>query len=388
MKRTWRYIPLAFAAAAGALFVLLMPTRGTPHQDGFDRPGYSAELRAAEHSWRALRDSAWRHESALEYAMAREQAREVSAGRRVTQMRGAADAATARGVVVIADADIPASLRASVQRVVEEELSAVGADVPRHPVAVIVSAADGPGHRRSRRLIALPESSDDPCVVLVHLTGAQVRGAAIASATERLLGTCAFFAAYGTPGAGMQDWLTATNMRRAGYLQPPASLARQSLPLEMPVYGAVEKPELAGCRSGRVAACDALFDGADQLRDEFFGPREDGLTRLAGTTGVAAFQQASLVRRHSVVESGLLAALAADLGDLRFTALWTHPRPPREAFASLEGRPLASWTADHVAHTVQPYHGGPIPRTVPFVMGLGLMVGLSIAGVAGARKEV
>jgi hypothetical protein len=391
MTRPWRYIPFVGAVAAGALFALLMPTRDVQGPDVAERPGHSAELRAAERRWRALRDSVSRHEAALERAMARERARAVAlGGARATGMQrapGVPGAAASRRVAVIADANVPPSARTAVLHVVEQELAGIGAVVPRHPVAVILTASDLPENRRSRRVIALPEAGEDPCVVVVQLSGAQVRGAAVTIATERLLATCAFYAAFGTPGAGMQGWLTETNMRSAGYLQPPASLASQPLPLEMPVEGAAGRPALAGCRAGRPAACDALFDGADRLRDGFFGPRDAEIARLAGTTGVTSIQPMSLAGRRSVVESGLLAALAADLGELRFTALWTHSHPPREAFATLEGRPLSSWTADHVTRTVEPYHAGPIPRPVPLVLGLGLLVGLSVAGVVGARKE-
>ena len=83
----------------------------------------------------------------------------------------------------------------------------------------------------------LPERPGDACVVVFRLPTAQ-RTSFTPAATQRLLGTCAFYAAFGQPGEGTQRWLAETRGVSARYLVRPSAFADDTTRMKLGVtYG-------------------------------------------------------------------------------------------------------------------------------------------------------
>jgi hypothetical protein len=208
----------------------------------------------------------------------------------------------------------------------------------------------------------LPRAAGERCTVLVHVEqeGDTPRNRAGTFATEsaarQLLGPCAYYRAFGIPGARVEAWLRERGwmfvgdgswheatppyqFANTGYWGPTfgfggASLGATSVPvlLEMNMDG-------ARCAWGQAAACDrvlltrqrrlpAVIDGNVLFYsypflnrgDEWYGSRPFG-------------------RR----ERHLLADMVRTLGRERFARFWSSSEPVPAAFAQVAGEPLDAW---------------------------------------------
>ena len=110
----------------------------------------------------------------------------------------------------------------------------------------------------------LPTEPSGACTIVLRYPPLHQRTIGV-SATDRLLGTCGFFAAFGEPGAGMRRWLLETNMSKAGFLQPPAAASERVTDLTLQWYNVFDGDiEFHACRAGRATACGST--SADRLR--------------------------------------------------------------------------------------------------------------------------
>lgn len=367
----FRFVALPTLVAL-ALAVLLVPSP-RPDRDWYelayaDQPSTLAVLRKREALQRALT----RVEDVTQRVEARERAQRAVAP------------ATA-GVTFDLDPRLTEGQRREIMEQVRSEVSASAPGAPRYRL-VVIGYVDPRGEwgARYERAVVLPTDATQACTVVLRIPNA-LGGAFVRYATDRLLGTCAFYAAFGAPGAGVQQWLLDTNLRRAGFLQPPSALIGDTSRTVIERYNAIDRSEYEACRAGQAEGCAAVFSPTDapNARLAGFGLRSRGGTRsLVETPELRIFYPTSLGSESAFVAGGLLAALADSVGAARFTEIWQSPLSPAEAFERQSGRPLTAWVRSHLATRMEPYHAGPaIPRLQALLaFGLALLsTGVAIA---------
>ena len=376
MSAGWRVAVAAALFALGAIVLLVPPA------DPAGRDWLASLYRDHPELWSAVRRvrAITRVETALEDAVARVDARE----RARTARQGAGPGLTFRMA-----AAIPAPLRAEIERAAREEIATAGPGALRHPVVVVAALAEDPRPSRYLRWVVLPDEPTDPCVVIFRFSPAAI-GTERPAVTDRVLGTCAFYAAFGAPGAGMSAWLRSTSQRTAGYLLPPAAIADDTarIVISRTSSGATSLPVRA-CAVGRAEACRRLFS-PEQDRAGFasWDPYYWSPPRVVEVEEVAVFTSTSLSSEYSRVSSGLLAAMVTAVGPAQFASIWRSAQPPEEAFQSQMGEPIEAWVQRHVAARIEPYHAGALPpgsRTLAVIV---LIVGASAAGIGWAPRRV
>lgn len=285
-------------------------------------------------------------------------------------------AAADGGLRVLIEPDVGDKARRNVMAAVTRELEAIGASSPRYPVAVSMER-DTTQRWHYRRTVVLPREAGAPCTVVVRERGRSPAFAGIVG-MDRVLGACAFYAAYGAPGAGMQDWLTRTRMRTAAYLlgRTVATELETARTAGMRPRAYAASQHVAACRAGRSDGCLRLFNAEEVEARTMFAEREPNF-RVAG---LASYDPNTLRvgEPMSATSYGLLSALAHDLGPAAFERVWTSEATPAAAYEAETGDPLPTWVARHVSGVVPEYHAGPLPP-----VGKLLLLALLITATAG-----
>lgn len=343
-------------AVAVALFFQLIPKTGSV----FGRPaggGGSAALVSATESMYSVADTSRALDDAYARADSRSRARAHEGALATTPSVAPRTVRMSDQFSFVIDTGISVKSRALVEKIARQE-----APSPQAKIAIITMIDPYLFFPRYRRLVVLPSSPDGPCTVVLRLS---FRFPVFNGTgdNDRLLGTCAFYAKFGAPGRGMRDWLERTGLRSAGYLQPPAShgVGGQLTPMHVSSLGRIGV--VAACRAKREGACDRLFDAEESATPSAFGRP---LVRVSDLS----FDDVSLSSPFThgsptaTVGTGLLASLAADLGDDRFRTLWRTDTPLRETFEQTEGRPLAAWVESFVDARMYEYHAGPAPTNI------------------------
>jgi len=156
----------------------------------------------------------------------------------------------------------------------------------------------------------------------------------------RLLGPCAYYAAFGRPGSGLQQWLDHGGGRYAldnNWRQP--SDTGQAINTE---YGTLydwyyDSWDFTACRMGQVARCLRVVDAPD--------------TRLTfamqlNTTDLPGVLEWRTYRRFwgTAPRDRFLADMVGAFGVDRFATFWQSDASFDTAFAQAYGTPLATWT--------------------------------------------
>lgn len=360
---------LALAAAAVAFFWLLVPVQREPLGRRFLVRWYGVdqEYDRAFLTWRAQRDTL----GALETIVSLEEFRRRAA------LLGAPRSAD---LVVSADPAVPAEDRAIIERIGRAELEALGVARPAAPVQVIVSRGDArttffPPYRRT---VVLPDAAGKPCAVVVQLLGPPRR--ANIPGSDRLLGTCGFYARFGEPGSGMRRWLSETGLRRAAFLLYPEGVSTSRVESAAEVNALVSVPYIGPCRAGILAACDSLFAGSrgEQLANvEFRDP-----VRLGDrTSDVLMTNQNSFRGVSAPMTFGLLGGLAAAMGPERFGEIWTSTDAPSAAYERAVGTTLGEGVRRYVEAGMSDYVSGPSvtwPQWISAIVVIALAAGLAL----------
>jgi len=284
------------------------------------------------------------------------------------------------GLTVRIAADLPTRVREAIETGVRAELAMLGVSTPAHPVVVVAASDKETMEPRYRRAVVIPQHSSAPCTVVLHVPPRQY-GHFRLSSMERVLGTCAFFAAYGAPGEGMRQWLRSTQLRRAAYLTPPVSELEDSTRYRTGGGRLSEYLGLRGCQAGRAQLCDeyvtprdstiAQYENAYRLA-YFFYDDQPAPEVEAYHNHVVMFDPARANERRRITD-GFLSSLASAVGPARFSAIWQFDEPV-QGYARAEGEPLAAWTSTFVrSHVV----------TVDVGSGLTLGIGLMTLMVTG-----
>lgn len=263
------------------------------------------------------------------------------------------------------DPKVPKETGAAIVSRFSSELAAVKALPTKYPIALIIAddttLAVGGLYTQA---IVLPEKPGDPCTVVLRIPRNRVNNWA-GMANARITSTCAFYAAFGQPGAGTQDWLTANRGISARWIQLPP--AYQQMDIDQRLYSLSNygwSPTVEStlrCRLEILEACEELV-GPESTEpsyfDEFRGDRTDRSALRTEFPGVDVSNSGGWWEDRRI-RSGALGALANELGPERFGAIWRDPRGLREALASQSGRPFARWVADYVAARVSARPRGP-----------------------------
>lgn len=264
---------------------------------------------------------------------------------------------------VLASNTVPPVVRARLDSIARAELRATGEAAPRHRVVVAIEVDStltvGWPYLR---IIVLPQQPGDPCTVIMRVSRTKSTQFGL-HPEDRLLGTCAFYAAFGTPGAGTDAWLRETRQGSVAFLQTPAGQAADTGMIDASAYRRDWPLHLRSCRAGQFAGCAAAISPSAANRQPFdiryryyF---EEVSTPDWSPTEVIVRWPGSLTSSLSSVSYGLTAALAKDLGPERFGTLWRSDRGIEQEFERQEGRPLASWVGEYVLRRMEPYDPGP-----------------------------
>ena len=367
--------------AALVAFSLIVPKRG----DDSDLIGDAL-----------VRRGAWR-----EYEAARDQAIALHELRTRAEVRAIAEAlptVSPQLPLVRIDPRIPSEIAQRVRDRFLDEWREASANAPRYPVALVVTVVTVDTVLRSPVLtgaIALPEAPDAPCAVVVSVSPGYVPRLGLAG-SQRFLGACGFFAAFGAPGSEVASWLRSTRLASARYLVAPWSITRDSGRIDIRAgfsftYGYVGSIEMVACRAGRVSACANLLSPDRRALPPMASTRPalwDELASYEPGTEVYSYGWGWYAGGRGVYQSGLLAALAKDLGSERFGEIWRGPNSLAESYESEAGRPLTAWVADHLAQRTLPVHAGPGLPPVPAALGTALTLIALGLGLRFAPRRV
>ena len=327
---------VALAAAATALALL------PPSPEYWDRPGvphwYGPRLARVEQLERAVN----RAQRRVRAAEVRDR---VRAALRTTPIRPGA-----RPQLRIAAALSPAladAMRASWDSLV----MALGPYDPAAGLAVIL--LDAPAKLAPRHWHYLPEATDGrTCVAVVEIGDRQEPWGDRTRWLRRVLGPCAFYAAFGSPGPRLREWLDSSAMQiaYAPTWDAPGSVRRRRAvdlnagqPLGMverirtAVLGRTVRTTLeeTGCAAGELHACRRYLL-TDELGGEWF-------RWSLGLPGVIP-NRASLRAWHDPDVLNFLSDLVSLEGRDRFAAFWRSPATIDSAFAGAYGLSLEQWT--------------------------------------------
>lgn len=289
------------------------------------------------------------------------------------------------------EAPLTAPSAARIERVMRVELDVVAPGGAAYPVAVIANADSGALITTYLRTVVLPEATGQPCVVVFSASPRNLTWPGV-PATDRLLGTCGFYAAFGEPGAANKRWLIETQFRAAVHLQRPAALAADTTLADHQFFARTGKSDVLACQLGRADACLALLTPLPLQLEEanpWWRPSREmfDLARTA-VPATESFSHDDASRGSSWIEAGLLAELAAELGAERFGQLWRDQRPLPESYAALEGRPLEAWIQRYVSRRVVPFVPGSGLLSLPLGLAIALALFSTFVGIRFARREM
>jgi len=276
----------------------------------------------------------------------------------------------------------------------DSELREAGGDVPKHAIALVVRVDSANPTAIYYRAVALPDRAGEACTIVLTVPFNQ-RNSLYLVATQRLLGTCAFYAAHGAPGPEVERWLRDTRFAAAQYLQRPGAFVGDTAKLRLRVqwYGfGADAASLVRCRTGVEADC-LLFLSPDPARPAIFeesrgGAAVDRSALVTVAPGTDVYLSGSWGGETYQLRGAMLAAMADELGPERFGALWRDSRPLEESFRANEGRSLGAWVVQYVAERVEPYVAGPGLRLLPIFLSLAVLVGASLLGIFRSQRRM
>ncbi len=293
-------------------------------------------------------------------------------------------------------ASLPPTVRERIERRVREELTAAGAVPTRYPIVIIADTDTSNASSIYTRAIVLPQRAGEPCTVVIRIPH-QRRGDFFPVATQRLLGTCAFHAAFGAPGAPTAVWLAETRGTVAAFLQRPPAFANDTVPVKLGFSGFGWDRftrALIRCRMGEAAACDDFVGPEPMTADPFsWGSmqRESEIDRTPlreAFPGVDVARSGSWSGMQRLIHNATLAELLAEIGPARFGELWRDERGLREAYRASVGQPFSSWVQRHVERATVPYLAGPGIPALATVLAVAMLLGLGGAAIGLSRRQM
>jgi hypothetical protein len=309
-------------------------------------------------------------------------------------------------VVVTEPAGVPAGPAHVIDSALHTAWRQLGLDETKVKVAVIVQligatqARDRPLPEQTHGTYLAPDSTDrTTCMAVVPVgrywtrafsgdprwRGGRIPFDALVQLLKAGLGPCAFYAAYGTPGKPVRQWLVARGWDLAWNLDPGARGRQRSsfIGLADPRYSwywdaiySLPAPAVA-CLAGRPEGCRAaVLDGAgEQVTIPF--PDIMRIDRRWGRT------------QRLVEGQYFLADVAHEVGRDRFLSFWTSPMRVDTALAAALKQPVGEWTAAWQRDFVRPIRLGPTPPSGSVAIAMVLAVlAVSIVTLTASRRQV
>lgn len=278
--------------------------------------------------------------------------------------------ATSARVTISAGANVPTATRAGFERTLRDELAPLG-DSVRYPMRLHL-VTDPLGKGGYVRIAVLPRTAGAPCSIVVLLPADAPREIQ-PQRGDRLSGPCGFYAAFGAPGRGMEEWLIATRgMHAATDRARPEE--RNATPQPMGPGDALVSPDAAGCLAGNDSLCTEAFAGYQWARR--IAQRDSLLAQAtSGTVRATAWSSSWIPGRN-------FSDLRDAMGEERFAQLWRSDKDPIAAYEEIEGRSIGHFVRDRLLLDVLPHRPGPLHADLP--LALGLAVG-TIAAILAIR---
>lgn len=234
----------------------------------------------------------------------------------------------------------------------------------------------------------LPDATDGrTCVAVVEIGPRQKPWGDRTRWLRRVLGPCAFYAAFGPPGPQLRDWMSASAMRvaYAPTWDAPRPVRRRS-PVDLTLGNQTDvvqrigmamfdrsyrsSLEQTGCAAGEPDACRRYL-ATDELGAPWYYPS-------LGLPGVIA-NRASLRSWYDPDVLYFFSDLVRLRGRDRFAAFWQSPSAVDTAFAAAYGVSLEQWTMEWV-HKEGDVRVGPYIRRSSVLISLLLTLTLVLAG--------
>jgi hypothetical protein len=212
---------------------------------------------------------------------------------------------------------------------------------------------------------------------------------------SHLLGPCAFYEAYGTPGPAIDRWLAGGAWK---FGSSPSLDARYDSWDDgadhwwTPVWGRSAGWPLRRYSTPLGYRCTA--GEADACKRAVLDPNSDPNARTKVRVGADRVLQREFDRNEYGVTMGpyeptFLAEMAASLGPEKFRQFWTSDKPVEEAFRAATSQDIGNWTVNWAKSVYGSPRLGPGMSTTSYAWSVILIVvGLAGATVAGRRRQM
>jgi len=200
------------------------------------------------------------------------------------------------------------------------------------------------------------------------------------------LGPCAFYAAYGTPGRPVQNWLAARNWDLGLYLGSHGIAGERFSSLTLlgdprfawyweGVYSF--SPATVACLAGRPSGCrTAVLAGAAE-------------ERTIPIASIVLVERRWWQTQRLLPGERYLGDVARTVGRDRFLSFWTSSLPVDTALAAALKRPVGEWTADWQRGFVAPIRLGPAPPLGGVAIALAIAVfAIGIVTATASRRQI
>jgi hypothetical protein len=353
---------------------------------------------------------------ALSYLHVARAALHLTIARLMDSTRAVAARAPIAPVRIFRDPAIPAEARASLDSLAARSTKQLGAQ-PRGGVDVFF-AYDTAQHLRGASTArygltlayVLPSRAGERCSVIMPFpTYPKLRRLVVGFfGTEvfshQLLGPCAYYAAFGMPGAQVDRWLRERGWALAG----DGDWMRPAQQIEFPSYyeGGPQPLLYMGtstggvkCAAGQVDLCEHEVMEHEVMEHArapgsfstwWIGNALIGQSRF-NSTAQYGLTLGNSTRDHSALgirENRMLTDMVRTLGRDRFGLFWTSNEPVPVAFEKAAGMPLGQWTANWVVEQYGPVEAGPgVSASSWMVSALVALLAIFIAVRVSAHRQ-
>jgi hypothetical protein len=256
--------------------------------------------------------------------------------------------------------------------------------IGRAPSAWALGTAFNPDDSRERGWLLLPDAlGDGRCATIFGPR--QLRGMNL----QNPIGPCAWFAAFGPPGAGTKAWLDSTRYLGAtnfgdhtGPFPSYRTIDGQGSQLQkeravMQAFSYEGNSAWVACLAGRPGACQ---------RRLLAGERATWGRLLAGN-GPGYLQYGMSFVNGPPDGGSFFASVLDEFGPQRTAALWRSAKPLPEAFLAATGEPLDPWLQRTMAaYEGVHYRAGPWLQFSSVLVLAVIGAGLLIASLAWGRR--
>lgn len=250
--------------------------------------------------------------------------------------------------LVVTSAKVSEGERRIIEKAVRDQQKAIGGDGRSLLVSVARDTIGSTPKRlsyRTERQFILPAATDGESCITIVLIG-RARREPDSDDLAGILGPCAFYAAFGPPGPGVESWLrrrlydvalNAVWPARAdsnpGLMVPRKATRKEELEQWLDFGRSYRLLDATGCSSGDQQLCARLVRAALKSRQSTV---PDGL--------VLEYRDWGSITNLGPSGSVFLADLLAEQGREKFARFWRSPLEMEVAFKEAFGESTGDWT--------------------------------------------